>query len=174
MKHLKPDDLRLVMSKIRCIGGCASWTAVALMAVIAGCSGRKSPDNATLVNQRIGTNSYASIVVACRSLLPQHTTVLPRELDELRKQDVDITLYPSYRYYDKAVPSILRGVGIRSISVNRDFVLLHLDCRDRRLALLGFREGATTFGTAQLTNGLWYWSGEGGFPITYPAGRTFK
>ena len=149
--------------------------ALVLAVVLAGCRSGQSPDDVTLINQRVGTNSYASIVAACRSFMPQYATVLPRELEALRSHDVDITLYASYRGFKDVVPVVLRDLGVRSLCVNRDRVLVYLDCTDRSLGLLAFRDGAQTFGTGELTNGLWYSNGTGSkSPRTYASGTTFK
>lgn len=151
---------------------CALTSILWFRGLAGGCHDSKLDDIAFLT-QRIGTNSYADVLAACRTLIPQEGREIPLQLEKLKKEDVAIIIYPSYQGFNDLIPGVVRGLQVKFVTVNRDFVLMPLDLSNRRLALVAFRDGAQEFGSAELLPGLWCWNGTGAAPRTYSTGATW-
>lgn len=154
----------------KCFGLLMNILAAVCIYSLVGCGNSQNNDNLSVVSDRIKSQNYTNLLESCRTLMPVKGKALSFELQKLEREDVDITIYPSYARYTNIVPKQLRDLDIRYVGVNRDFVILPLNISDRRLAVLAFRDGAKEFGTEKLINGLWYWTGKSGFPKTYVSG----
>jgi len=66
---------------------------------------------------------------------------------------------PEISVEDPAVPVVIRRMNPNYIVVRPNFVVVRFDAPGRRSGFIVFREGAEQFGTALITNGIWYWNG---------------
>ena len=56
-------------------------------------------------------------------------------------------------------PQAIRALHPKSVILRKDYALINLSLPGCRICLLGFRQGATQFGTFRYIDGLWFWNG---------------
>jgi hypothetical protein len=57
------------------------------------------------------------------------------------------------------LPQAIRALHPKSVMIRKDYVMINLSLPGCRICLLGFRSGATQFGTFKYIDGLWFWNG---------------
>ena len=114
------------------------------------------PTNIAIRKYRLNHLDHKQLLAACRQAIADRRSYRNDKDKWGTLHEDDVLLLPPIQ---NEVPQALRDLHPSDILIREDNVVITLNVKVARMALLGFAPGARQYGTHQYIEGSWFWNG---------------